>query len=330
MRFVFLWLAVVFVPTQTSYSKDGSIDHAISSANFSRFEENGKVGLKDENGRILIPAIYEAIGWSNGNLLIIDKVVGYQSGGLWGLIHTSNKTITPAEFLDLKPGKASLLIAQKKSRLTQRPSFGIINTSGKTIIPFIYDGLELSDMRAVVMSRSGTKYQFGLIDLSHKILIPVEFQKIYSLGSLRYAVENFENKTAIYSDEGGQITGFTIDSISVFKKDFAVVYQNQKQGLIDRSGQMILNPIYGEVRLKENGGVEVRDTNEWFFLSGENQVISQHKADGLRPLSANHYVITSGGKLRLTSNDLKPLHGDFLLSIGDFNNGLALFRKASG
>ena len=57
-----------------------------------------------------------------------------------------------------------------------------------------------------------------------------------SIGSLRYAVENFESKIALFTESGKQITGFTIDSISTFKKNFAIIYQGLYQGLIDRDG----------------------------------------------------------------------------------------------
>lgn len=329
VRLIFLGLAVLFVPTQYLYSNHGQVENVIRSSDFSLFEENGKVGLKDEAGEILIPATYDAIGWSNGKLSIVDKVVGYQVHGLWGLISTSNKRITPAEFLELKPGEGSFLVAQKKS-LSQRPSFGVINTSGKIIIPFQYDGLHLSNMRAVVMSRSGAQFLFGLSDLSHKILIPVKYQNIYSLGSLRYAVENFEDKTAIFSDEGDQIAGFTIDSLSSFRKDYAIVYERQHQGLIDRAGNFLLKPTYGGVQIDDDGTIQVRDTDAWFFLDGQNRLKREYRADGLSPFSAQHYVVSRGGKVQLINNDFVPLHEGFFTSLGGFNdNGLTLFRSNS-
>ena len=324
---IFLWLAVLFVPTHNIYSHAPGGEDPVRSLNFSRFEENGKVGLKNEAGQILIPATYDAIGWSNGKLSIVDKVVGYQSNGLWGLIHTSNKLITGAEFLELKPGEGSFLIAQKKSTLSQRPSFGVVSTSGKIIIPFQYDGLHLSNMRAVVMSRSGVRYSVGLIDLSGKVLIPLQYQRIYSLGSLRYAVENFENKMAIFSDDGIRVTDFSIDSISTFKKDYAIVYQNQRQGLMDRSGLVVLKPAYGAIQLKEDGSIKVRDMDSWFFLDGENNLANQFTADDVKSLSPDHYGVASGGKLQLTDNQFKPLSPAFFSSLSDFQNGVALYRN---
>ncbi|HTF30065.1 MAG TPA: WG repeat-containing protein, partial [Flavitalea sp.] len=320
---------MLFVPTQYIYGSDDLAEDPRRSSTFIVFEENGKVGLKDEEGEVLIPATYDAIGWSNGKLSIVDKVVGYQSNGLWGLINTSNKLVTSAEFLDLKPGEGSFLVAQKKSALSQRPSFGIVNTSGKTIIPFQYDGLHLSNMRAVVMSRTGTRYHFGLIDLSNKVLIPIQYQRIYSLGSLRYAVENFEDKTAIFSDEGNQVTTFSIDSISAFKKDYAIVYQNQRQGLMDRNGHVILKPTYGAIQLKDDGTIQVREIDSWFFLNGDNKLVREFGADGLKALSPDHYAVLSAGKIRLTNNDFKPLHETFFSSLTDFRNGIAVYRKSA-
>ena len=328
VRIIFLVWAALFAPIENIYSNEK--DDAFSRATeFSVFEENGKIGLKDNEGQVLIPATYDAIGWSNGRLSIVDKVVGYQSEGMWGLINTSNKIVTPPEFLELKPAEGSYLIAQKRSVLSQRAAFGIINTSGKIVIPFLYDGLQLANMRAIVMSRSAAKYQFGLVDLSNKILIPVEYQNVYSLGSLRYAVENADHKTAIFSDEGSQVTDFTIDSISSFQKDYAIIYQGQKQGLINRSGQMILKPEYREFQIKAGGSIELRDTNEWYLLSGDNKLVGQCKADDLVALSNDRYTLVTSGKYQLTDNAFKPLHTEYFSSIGNFQRGMAVFRKSS-
>ena len=130
VRFIFLWLTVVLVPALCLSAELPYNQCEIKSETVSLFEENGKVGLKGDDGRILIPAHYEAIGWSDGKLAIIDNVVGYRSDGLWGLISTSNKVLTPAEYLDLRPAEGSLLIGQKKSQGYQRPSFGVIDVAG--------------------------------------------------------------------------------------------------------------------------------------------------------------------------------------------------------
>lgn len=330
VRFIFLWLVVLFISTPGVFAKDFPPVVAGASENFSLFKKDGKVGLKDAGGRIVIPANYEAIGWANGELSIIDKVVGYRSQGLWGLIHTSNKVLTPPQYLDLRPAEGFYLTAQKKSATYQRVSYGLIDLSGKTIIPFLYDGIKVSNLRAIVMTRSsGNRFHFGLTDLSHKLLIPVHYQRIYPLGSLRYAVENADRKIAIFSEAGLQLTGFIIDSIAPFQKDFAVIYQDQRQGMINRRGELVVKPEYSETRISKDGTVQVRSTDSWHFMDGNNKTAGRYHADGLQAISPDHYVVKNAGKFQLTDNNFNPLHENHFSSIGPFHNGKAVFTKDS-
>lgn len=328
VRVIFLAIAVLFL-THDLTGEIRLVMGASESYEVALYEENGKVGLKSDGGKILIPAEYDAIGWSNGPLTIVDQVVGYKVNGLWGLISTSNRVLTEPQFLEIEPAEGAFLTAQKKSPLSQRASFGVINTSGKTIIPFVYDALYLSNMRAIVMSRVGAKFLFGLSDLSHKILIPIQYKRISSIGSLRYAVENFDSRIAIFSDDGSQVTAFEIDSISTFRRDFAIVYHNQKQGIINRSGQFVARPVYAEVKLEDDGSVLVRDQHQLSLLKGDNALIKQLQADNIRPLSADRYALEVGGKYYLTDNDVTALHPEPFASIGAFENGVAVFTNNS-
>ena len=62
------------------------------------FEENGKVGLKNEEGRVLLPATFEALGWSDGSFSVIGQVTGYKLGDRWGIVNLKKEFITKAEF----------------------------------------------------------------------------------------------------------------------------------------------------------------------------------------------------------------------------------------
>src|SRR5688500_5233849 len=51
------------------------------------FKSNGKVGLKNQKGEIIIPALYDGLGWSNGTFSMTENVTGYLIGGKWGLLN---------------------------------------------------------------------------------------------------------------------------------------------------------------------------------------------------------------------------------------------------
>src|SRR5688572_3425945 len=179
---------------------------------YSVFEVNGKVGLKNEAGKVLIPAKYEALGWSDGAFSILNNVTGYRSAGKWGLISLTNHVITKAEFEEIAPTDGSLLVARKRSS-SLRTFSGILNASGKEIIPFQYDEIRLSSLRAIVFTKIGSQYKYGLLDLDNKILIPQQYRNIIPIGSLRYAAENFDGKWAVFTDSGKQITSFDFDQV---------------------------------------------------------------------------------------------------------------------
>lgn len=296
-----------------------------AASSYNVFEENGKVGLKNDQGKVLIPARYEALGWSDATFTLINNVTGYKEGSNWGLISLDNRLVTKPSYEELVPGEGYLLIARKKSGLSLRIVTGLLNTSGKELLPFQYDGVKLYSLRAVVFTKIGNQYKYGLVDLDNKTLIPQQYKNIHSIGSLRYAVENFENRMALFSDNGKQITPFNIDSISSFKKNYAIIYQGSHQGLIDRDGQIKVHPIYREIRINDDGTVHGRQVDEWLFLDGQNKLFQKKQADSIVSIGKNMLHITTGEKVQIESYQLKPIFDLKFSTFGDFINGKAVF-----
>jgi hypothetical protein len=325
---IFLIYLVLLASSGKLYSHTSQAYYnSVKGNDFSVFEENGKVGLKDEQGSVLIPAQYDAIGWSNGQFSLVNNVTGYRSHGQWGLINIQNNRITKPAYVDLSPGEGSLLVARKKIHGTVRIQTGCINTAGKEVIPFQYDGLRITSFRAIVYMKNGHQFKHGLIDFENRLLIPIQYQNIYPLGSLRYGVENFDHKTAIFSEDGKQMTSFIIDSLSAYKKDYAVIYQNQRQGLIDRQGQLRLEPTYREIRVNDDGTIHARQADAWLWLDGENKLVKQFNADSITVINADRLKVQTAGKALLTDQVFNPVNARLFSFVGPFKNGKAFFRS---
>ncbi len=281
---------------------------------FVRFEEKGKIGLKDEMGRILIPAAFEALGWSDGNFSVIGQVTGYKLKNHWGIIHLQKQLITPADFESLTyPGGERIIVSKKINPFTVK--FGCVDLTGKLTIPFQYDGITVSGLRAIVFVKNGSTFEYGLIDLNDKGIIPQRYYRIHSIGTLRYGVENSNHRTALFSEEGVQLTDFVIDSISSFRHGMAVTYQNFAQGLVNREGEIKIKSIYREIRINEDGAVFAREFDEWRILDAENHVHQKINADHLVGSGEHLYQVTLAGKTGLLDKDLKmvlPLTYDFI------------------
>ncbi len=296
-----------------------------TAAQYSVFEENGKVGLKNDQGKVLIPAQHEALGWSDDTFSTLGDVTGYKSNGRWGLINLSNHRITKDEFEEIFPGDASLIIARKKSTLSLRTVTGCVSLSGKEIIPFEYDGIKISSLRAIVFTKIGNQFKYGLIDLTNRTLIPQQYKSIQPLGSLRYAIENFDAKTALFTDNGKQITEFNIDSISTFKQNTAIIYQNLQQGLIDREGSVQIEAIYREIKINDDGKVYARGGNDWSFLDGNATIKQTLRADSIVSIGKSLFRIKTAGKITLTDNQFKPITTIRFDYLDNFKKGKAIF-----
>ncbi len=290
------------------------------------FTDNGKVGLKNQQGTIVVPAQYEALGWSNGTFSVVENKTGYKLDGQWGLITISNQRITLPEYASLVPGDNSLLIASKQSPLSFRISSGCINLAGKAIIPFQYSGIRIHHMRAVVYTLDGGVLKYGMIGLDNKLLIPQVYQNIYPLGSLRFGVQNFQHKTALFSEAGKQITDFVIDSISPIQNNLAIIYQNGKQGLINRDGIIINEPTYREIKV-DSGVPEGRVSNEWTILTATNGFIKKLEADSLLSLGNNRLKILTASGVQLSDLEFNILETPNISQLQSYRFGLAEFMQ---
>ncbi|RAV99788.1 WG repeat-containing protein [Pseudochryseolinea flava] len=298
---------------------------AATSAQYEIFQENGKVGLKDTDGQIVIPAQYQSIGWSDGKMSVINNITGYKQNELWGLISIKNHRLTQPTYSELVPAEGNMLLARKKSTLSLRNVQGCITVDGKEVIPFQYDGIKISSLRAIVYTKIDNQYRYGLIDLSNKTIISQQYKDIRSIGSLRYAVENFDRKTALFADNGKQITSFSIDSISVFKKNFAIIYQGNLQGLIDREGQIKIEPTYREIQVTNEGTVNARAADEWIVLDGKNQLIRKTFADMIEPTGKDQLRILQSGKVTLADVQFNTTSKTTMNALGGFYRDRAVF-----
>lgn len=293
------------------------------------FKENGKTGLKNQDGKILIPAQYDALGWSNGSFSIMNNVTGFRNGQQWGLINLGNQRVAKNIFTELYPADGNLIIAGRLIANSPRPMTGCINTSGKQIIPFVYDGIAISSFRAIVFTRIGNQYKYGLIDLENRTLIPQQYQEVRSIGTLRYAVRNFEGKTALFSENGQRMTEFVIDSLSTFKDNRALIYQGKYVGMIDRDGIIRLEAKYRDIHTGDGSGIKVREADEWQFVTMDFKVARKVQADSVIALENGLFKIRTASQAQMVKADLTPVGNSILTDIRPFKKGRAVYQLGS-
>ena len=292
----FFYLATIFLTLFTISS------YTYASADYQLFEMQGKQGMKDKDGNVLIPAQYDELGWSRGVLEVINNTVGYKVNDKWGIITLDNEIVKQPEFTQLFPGNKTLLIAAKDGKVSHRDFLGVITLDGKPLIPFKYTSIELKDLRAIVGIKPGKNYLYGVVDLAGREILPIEYKEVKALGHLRYAVKNQEGKSAIFSDKGRQVIGFELDSISCFDHNVAIIYDNHLRGLIDIHGQ-IVEPLGKKDFKIDADGVKKLSFNEWALLDHKNQQSDTYYYDKIRPYDSSRLQVWANGRSWLIDNE---------------------------
>jgi hypothetical protein len=297
-----------------------------ASAEYIVFYENGKAGIRDDAGKVILPATFDALGWADGSFSVINQVTGFRQKGKWGLINLKKELITKAEYESVTSSGGDRVVAARQIN-PYTIKYGCIDLTGKITVPFTYDGIKIYGLRAIVFVKNGIKYEHGLIDLNDRSILPMKYREIRPIGSLRYAIQNFEKRTALYSEDGLQLTEFVIDSISSFKKGNAIIYQNFKQGLIDREGVVQVQPVFRELRVTERG-IEGRTSDTWKIIDKDNKEITTVDADELIA-DGTHYLLSLTGKYGVVDEDLNK-HIELTYDhITPFKNNLSVARKGN-
>lgn len=231
-----------------------------------KFEDNNKIGYKDENGNIIIEPIY-----SSGQLYF-------------------GKDTSRGEYASVAKGELC----------------GIINEEGKIIIPFEYEEVfHLFDnlFAARKKSDSGRDWYFGVIDIEGNLIIPFSYKYISYLGKLikcckkANCVNTDDFITLDKLDDKGQIYEYrNLNDIEWLNSDGCLIYngniiktenemfitqENDKYGVININGEVVLPTKYNDIHCtrKDRFVVRLNDEDNWSFgvVDNNEQIIIDFK-----------------------------------------------------
>ncbi len=302
------------------------ISLSIEAASYELFEISGKVGLKDETGKIILPASFQSLGWSDGSFSVIGQLTGYRLNNQWGIINLKKEFVTKPIYESLINSGGYLLIARKKINPVESKT-GCVDLRGEVAIPFIYDGIKIVGLRAIVFKKEATVYMFGLIGLKNEIVLPLIYSNITSIGLSRFAIENDKGQLALFTDQGNAITAFGIDSISNYKYNYAVFHQGFMEGLLNANGDMVVESIYRKIKINADGSLQGQLPSECKILSGDNQVINKIEADGLINSYAKLLKIKRGELYGLSDDLLTTIFSPQYSQLNEIGNSLFIAKK---
>ena len=213
---------------------------------------NGKLGVKDANGNILIEPKY-------------DRKNRYKS----------DKEFTQVAILDKKAGHYK---------------YGYVNSQGKEVIPCIYDFLYSGfDMRVgLAVFDQGDKS--GIIDTTGRVIVPAKYHSIWGDFNDGLAVVKLNEKYGYIDANGKEIVPPKYSEVVAFLSGVGIVYQNNKCGMVDTQGKLITPLKYKSLRVVHDGVVRAELNGKFGLLDTSGREITEFKYDDMNLVATEEFI----------------------------------------
>lgn len=296
---------------------------------FEKFEEKGKYGLRSAvTGKIIFDAQYDDIGWSEGEFQIINNRIGLKQNEKWALASLDGSKITRHYYSVLYPFKNDVFIVGQRSNFSILNEFGAINSKGVSVISIEYQWISPIGNGLIVSKRKGIESVYGLLNTNGNPILPLKFKDISQVDTRTLAVQNNAGIYALYSSQGKVLSDFLYETILHYSENIYKVTSFNKEGLIDRTGGIIVPPEFKSINYS-NGKAQVLPFDKWtiFIPNEEPRTLYHDNVLLITALKAAIQTNNNSGIISLPNNEYKYYQPNS--RIAEASNGLVIIQKDS-
>ena len=235
--------------------------------NYFVLKQNGKTGVIDRSGNIVIDAKYDDIKIPNPQK---DVFVCYNEGN--SQILNSQKEQILTNYQNIEPIRlqniaSNLMFEKSVLSYKENDKYGLINFQGKKITKPIYDEISgLSYKEGELLVKQNDKY--GVINIKGHKLIDIKYDKI--------AVDGYYT-----NDDGYKKAGYIITTTT---------QEGYRYGYINYNGKLILKPEYNEL----SRITDITDNENAYLLCAKNGQFGVNKNE--KEIVKNEYQSISYDK----------------------------------
>jgi len=198
-----------------------------------RFKKNGKQGLIDIKGNIVLQAKYDQVENSYDGIAFVLKnkywsVFDEETGRLW--------EIKIERFIELEQNVFYVKKDKKWFRLIEQNRFGEA---------FPFEEIEYFDTENYAFFKYKCNGKWGIIDSKLNIICPAKFLELdKGIHGIPAAAKNDEDKYGFVDIEGNTIVPFKYDWCNSFFGGVGIVEINDKMGVVNINGEYVIELIY--------------------------------------------------------------------------------------
>ncbi len=241
-------------------------------------------GFINRDGEIVIePQFQYAYGFSSGRARIFSgKLSSYGSPdeGFYGYIDETGKEVIPLIYQE-----ASIFYDNGKAVVCKNGKYGVIDSRGEIVLDFKYDYISYSSDAHIYKAFNGTLTDYGspkegtyyLLDenFTEKCSISCEYLYVYE----EYFEAEKNDKYAMYSYDGTQITDYIFDSLGSPSDSLIYFKKDGKYGYVDLQGKIVIDAVYDNSSSFKNGKAIVKKGNKYSLIDKDGKTITTYSFD---------------------------------------------------
>ncbi len=225
------------------------------------------IGFADENGHVVVPPTYADVGAFQEGLAAVKVHTGSNESGrrefadqiapvsdLWGYIDKSGKVVIPPLFNEASAfdnGVAPVQLDFKGALINRKGRVLATSKSNETPKQF-------GDMYQIF----GKKNLCGLVDKTGKWILPPNYDRI----------EKLEKR------EGIRLPN-TKPTASANDDQYFEIWQNERCGVVDRNGKIVIAPNYDGISSFNKGHAAVLIDGKYGFVDSNNKIVIEPRYD---------------------------------------------------
>ena len=316
-----------------------------------KYYENGKYGLINFEGKKITKAIYneiDSLPYKEGELIVkqdekygvinikgtelvnieydqisVDgyyteenqyKYAGYivsnktNEGYRYGYIDYNGEILEEIEYnelsrvTDVEDNENVYILCAKNGQ------YGITK-NGKELIQNEYQSINFSKINNLFLIEKNKKY--GITDLNGKIIVPVEYKQIDTLGIYLYA--NNEQGTTVYNSEGNEVNiDANIGILDTANDKYRIrinTEENAKYGVIGKDGKQIIEEKYNYIEyLYDNYFIVSNENSKLGIVDDKDNIKVEIINDSVQKIKDTNIIQTTIGQTtQLFSKEMKKV-----------------------
>jgi len=276
----------------------GSFLLPLQAEQFMVFEKAGLYGLRNEEGEIMIPPIYDEVGWSSGAKNVHRGVIGIRKNKKWGLISVRNKPVSEIIYHSLEPLESENFKASVRGKFSNHLFFGVLDKTGRVVVSFNYFSIERFEDQFLVSSYDPKAVRYGLISKDEKVQVPLKYRSVTKEGNFILG-ETLSYEIDIYLSDGGRLER-NIDSIKHTPRGL-ICYEEGFVGFYETNGNQFADFAHKKIVL-ENDVILTYPFPSWEILKGTERMLTL-EADSLQLFDSKLLIAYNNGAHHFTLSD---------------------------